>query len=67
MTRTYLYSPFVLTGWMAELKRKTALQKVKALTVLDKLQNGQEAVRQRKEKQFKKTVLSVLTIFCVPV
>lgn len=67
MTRTYLYSPFVLTRWMAELKRETALQKVKALTVLDKLQNGQEAAWQCKEKQFKKTVLTVLTIFCVPV
>lgn len=52
---------------MAQLKRETALEKVKALTFLDQLQNGQEAVWQCKEKQFKKTVSSVLNIFCVPV
>lgn len=54
MTRTYVYSPFVLTRWMAGLKRETALQKVKALTVLDQLQNGQEAAWQCKEKPLKR-------------
>lgn len=49
---------------MADLKRETALKKVKALTVLDKLQNGQEASKQcRNIMKYEKTVVSVLTIF----
>lgn len=41
-------------------ERETAVEKVKALTVLDKLQIGQEALEQcRKIIKYEETVLSV--------
>lgn len=54
--------PFLYSDGMADVKgeRETALKKVKALTVLDNLQNGQEALEQcRKITKYEKTALSV--------
>lgn len=45
---------------MVDMKIETAVEKVKALTVLDKLQIGQEALEQcRKIIKYEETVLSV--------
>lgn len=55
--------PVSLFSWddgHGERERQTALKKVKALSVLGKLQNGQENLeRCRKIIKYEKTVLSV--------